>query len=115
MSESNGYATPDQLFGQPVKRRFIDVEINGHKFRLKSLNSTEAAKFARESESRNGSLSVNSRLIVLMCVDANGDAMFTSEHIKQWQQQDARFVASLARACIEHAGLTEFDEEAAKN
>lgn len=115
MSETNGYATPELLFNQPVKRRFKDVEIHGHKFRLKSLNSTEAAKFARESESRNGSMSVNSRLIVLMCVDVDGNAMFTTEHIRQWQEQDARFVAALARECIEHAGLTEFDEEAAKN
>lgn len=121
MSESNGYATPEALFGAPCKRRFADVEIEGlGKFRIRSLSDKDkstydAAAINKEGKfNRNAAISANARLVQLCCVDADGNQMFSVNQVPQLQELDAGALGELADACREHCGFTEA-EDAAKN
>ena len=112
---SNGYVTADKLFSQPAKRRFTEVEVGEHKFRLQSWTSKEAQRFV--SQNAKNPRTVNERLIVMVCVDGEGNPVFGSDDIERLQNMDAAFVAQLAKCCLEHVGLDsiEDDEDAEKN
>ena len=120
MSESNGYALPADLF-TPQKRTFADVTIDGlGKFRLRDLNAEEAAgyaadRFTKQGEiRRSGLVTANARVIVLCCVDADGNQIFNADDVRRIQELPAGKVAALAEQCMKHSGLGE-EEEAAKN
>lgn len=120
MSETNGYAKPAELF-VPQKRNYADVAIEGFgKFRLRDLTAEEAAAYSadritKQGEIRRGGLiTANARIIVLCCVDAEGNLIFSRDDIPRLQELNAGKVAALAEACLQHSGLGE-EEEAAKN
>ena len=112
MSEANGYVTRDELFGKPTQRRFKDVVVQGKKFRLRSLTAGELNPWAAKSQDVDGAATAGPRLIVLMVVNGDGQRIFSDTDVKLWLDQDAAFVAELARCCQEHSGqLTEADTE----
>lgn len=117
MSEHNGYATRDALFGQPLKRRLADVEVKGQKFRLQSLNDRELSHLNASVYGEDGDVDaaqaamLNARWIVACCVDADGQPMFAESDVTQIQELDGGFVLALGAACREHV----HDEEPAKN
>jgi len=115
MSESNGYATAEELFATPFKRRFSDAEVCGKKFRLRSWSAEEAQKFISDNEKK--PRTVNERLIVGVVCDGEGNSIFGREHVARLCELDAAFVAQLAKLCLEHVGLESLDnlEEETKN
>lgn len=121
MSESNGYATPESLFGRPVVRRYRDETIEGlGKFRLRSLTDREkstydAAAINKEGKfNRHAAIDANARLVQLCCVDADGNLAFSKSQVSDLQGLDSGLMSKLADACREHCGF-EDAEEAAKN
>lgn len=121
MSETNGYATPDLLFGSPVKRRFADVQVEGlGKFRIRSLTDLEKSSYDAAAINKDGkfnrmaAVSANARICVLCCVDGEGNPIFCDEHIGKLQELDAGALGELADECRRHCGFVEIDE-AAKN
>ena len=116
--ESNGYVKPDELF-KPMVRRFEDVTITGlGKFRLRTLTAGEAAQYAAKRISRDGGMShqgmltSNARIIVLCCVDHEGNQIFSDDDILRIQQLPAGQVATLAAECLQHCGMADAEEEA---
>ena len=105
MSEGNGYATPDTLFGKPPERRYKDVEVDGHKFRLRSLLACESNPWAVKSQTQKGMVTAGARLIVLCAVNADGQRIFSDTHVTKLLDMDASFVAKLAKECQDHAGI----------
>jgi hypothetical protein len=105
MSEGNGYATADQLFGSRPERRYKDVTVDGHKFRLRSLLARESNPWAVKSQTDRGAASAGARLIVLCCVNASNDCIFDSKDVANLLDMDAAFVAKLAKECQSHAGI----------
>lgn len=120
MSEGNGYVTRDSLFGAAPKRRYIDVECELGKFRLRSLNAFEKASYDAEAITKDGkfnrrsAITGNARLVALCCVDADGNRLFTGDDVAKLQELDAGALGELADACREHCGFTEA-EDAEKN
>lgn len=107
MSHANGYATPESLFGAPPQRRFTDVEIDGHKFRLRSLTPAESNPWAVKSQKDKGMVTAGPRLIVLCVVNADGQRVFGDLDVAKFMELDSSFVARLAKACQDHAGLVD--------
>lgn len=101
MSESNGYATPDQLFSAPLTRVYTDEEVRGHKFRCRSWTALETTRWRLKNDDEPES--ANERLIVGSCVNANGDLIFSSDHVKKLQEMGAGFITELANACVKNA------------
>lgn len=119
MSESNGYAKPEELF-VPFKREFAEVTVDGlGKFRMQTVNAEEAARFAAEKFnklgelSRNALVTNNARAIQMICVDGDGNKIFSKDDIAKIQELPAGPVMELAQACLKHSGLA--DEDEAKN
>jgi hypothetical protein len=105
MSEGNGYATAAALFGRPSERRFKDVEVDGHKFRLRSLLASESNPWAVQSQTSKGMVTAGARLIVLCCVNADGQCIFSKLDVVKLLDMDAAFVAKLAKECQAHSGI----------
>jgi hypothetical protein len=105
MSENNGYTTAEQLFGKRPERRYKDVEVDGHKFRLRSLLASESNPWAVKSQTNNGMVTAGARLIVLCCVNASNDCIFDSKDVAKLLDMDAAFVAKLAKECQAHSGI----------
>lgn len=105
-------ATREELFGKPAERRFTEVTVQGKTFRLRSLTAGELNPWAAKSQDEKGAATAGPRLIVLMAVNENGQTIFGDADVKLWLDQDAAFVAELARHCQEHSGqLTEAEVE----
>jgi len=120
MSETNGYMSPAELF-TPQKRVFADVDIEGlGRFRLRDLTAEEAAGYAADRFNKQGELrragliSANARIIIICCVDGEGNLLFGRDDVAKLQTLPAGKVAALAEACLLHSGLGE-EEDAAKN
>lgn len=117
MSESNGYATRESLFAVPPARRFKDVECSLGKFRLRSLNDLEFCTYRSASVGKNGkvdtlaTVTANARLVVLCCVDADGNCLFTSSDVPALQMLDAGQLAELADACVDHCALEQAEDD----
>ena len=118
--ETNGYMSAADLF-KPMKRNFKDVCIEGFgKFRLRDLNAAEAAEFGAERFTKTGDvnrssmITANARIIVLCCVDEEGNPVFSRDDVHRIQELPAGKVAQLAEACLDHVGLTD-NEDTAKN
>lgn len=105
MSESNVYATPDTLFASGPQRRFKDIEVDGHKFRLRSLLASESNPWAVKSQTSKGMVTAGARLIVLCCVNGNGERLFSDLDVVKLLDMDAAFIAKLAKECQTHAGI----------
>lgn len=110
MSENNGYATRESFLSGRQARRYADVNIDGQKFRLRSLNALEAntiqARVIVEDDEEDRIREIataNCRTISQCVVDGNGDRIFTDEDVDQIAQVDAGFVSRLAEACSLHA------------
>lgn len=124
MSEGNGYVTRDALLGGGQHpRRYKDVEIGGHKFRLRSLtakeaNTVQAKVIAEDDVDRKVSeiVATNCRLIVQCVVDADGHRLFSDLDVSRLLELDAQFINKLALTCQEHTGINPDDvEDAEKN
>ncbi len=118
--ESNGYINPAELF-KPIARDYVDVEIEElGKFRIRTITAGEAAEYAADRLTKNGELrrsgivSSNARIIVLCCVNENGDRIFSRDDVHKLQELPAGPVAKLAIACLEHCNLND-DEDEIKN
>lgn len=113
------YATRDDLIGQPLQRRFADVEIQGKKFRLSSLSAGEANSLtcrhmaADDEDDRAKALaSLPARYIVQCLVDDKGNRILgETDVVKILDNWDASFTADLAAACQKHCGATEDAEK----
>lgn len=119
MSEANGYAKPDELF-RPIAREFFDVEVESlGKFRMRTLTAKEAAEFSAAKFdklgqlSRNGLIKSNALAIQMVCVDGEGNQVFSRGDVEKIQELPAGPVSELAQACMKHSGLA--DEDEAKN
>lgn len=119
MSETNGYATREQLF-KPLNRRYKDVEVALGKFRLRSLNAAEYGEFEAEKINSQGKLSRNAlitngaRLIQLCCVNAENELIFGRSDVGQLQDLEAADITELATECEKHCGVNSL-EPAEKN
>ena len=121
MSEGNGFATREMLFGSPPVRRYCEVAIDGlGKFRIRSLNDKEKSGYNAEAINKDGkfnrhaAISANARLVALCCVDGDGNRVFTADDVPKLQELDSGLVEELAEACRKHCGFGE-TEDAVKN
>jgi hypothetical protein len=111
MSESNGYATRDELFGSgPPKRRFKDVTVRLGKFRIRSMSALEAntiqARHLAEDDTDKKVKEIactNVRYIVASVVNADGQLEYGNLDIVKWLDLDAADVAELAKECQKFA------------
>lgn len=117
MSETNGYATREAIFARPRQRRFKDVEIDGDKYRIRSLTANESNQWAVKSQTPKGLVTAGPRLIVLCAVNSDGQRIFSDTDVSQWLEMDSSYVTKLAAECQEHAGIVNEDklEDAEKN
>ena len=106
MSETNGYANPAELF-TPQKRNYADIDIDGlGKFRLRDLNAEEAAGYAADRFTKQGELrragliTANARIIVLCCVDNEGNLLFNRDDVPRLQELPAGRVAVTVSAVV---------------
>jgi hypothetical protein len=117
MSEANGYATPTTLFSSAKPRQYTDFELDGHKFRLRTLRAAEANAYRTKhlttdkKASARALASANARLIVLCVVNGDGEPVFNDGHIQQLLDMDAVFITSLAERCAEWARLNDEEED----
>lgn len=109
MSETNGYATKQRLFEHRTgKRRFADVEVDGEKFRVRSLNDLEMSKLNVANMDDSGGFDVskvsgnNARWIIACVVDQDGNQLFTEADLPNIRELDGGFVVELAELCREH-------------
>lgn len=121
MSETNGYATRDALLGAPPVRRYRDVEVHGHKFRLRSLtagesNGCQAKHLAIDDEDKRAKAiaSLPCRTIAQCCVDHDGHRIFGDLDVGKLMDLDAAFITALATECRKFAGIEDEDEADAK-
>lgn len=117
MSESNGYASRDQLLA-PARRRFRDVElpIRGLKVRIRSLMESESESFQAEMLSRgklNRDKAISSyRRLILLCVcDENGTPIFNQHDFEALNSWDGADINHLGRECELHCGFVEGEIE----
>lgn len=118
MGEKNGYATRDALLGQPLKRRFTDVEVCGQKFRIRSLNNKESSEL-EAAVYRDDGRGIDpakipmqaARWIVACVVDAEGNQIFSDADLGAIRGLDGVMISDLADACQSHNS----EMESAKN
>lgn len=110
MSEANGYATRATIFGRPRTRRFKDVEVDGMKFRIRSLVAGESNQWAAKSQTPKGLVTAGPRLIVLCVVNGDGQRIFGDTDVRELMDMDSAFIAKLAGECQAHAGIPDDDE-----
>ena len=118
MSE-NGYAKPEALFtADRFKREFGEVEVVGlGRFRMRTLNGEEAARFSAGKISKQGELSriglitTNARAVQMVCVDAEGNLLFSEADVPKINQLPAGPLAEFAEACMQFSGLAEGDDD----
>jgi len=121
MSEGNGYATADQLFGSAFKRRYADhVQMfNGssYKFRLQNLHDGEKGEFDADALNNKGRFkrssvsTANARIVVMGCVDGDGQRIFSNADVSRIQGYDSAEVEKLAAAIRLHCGWEEAPEK----
>lgn len=121
MSESNGYATRDEILGQPFKRTVVVEECCGRKFRIRNLtagefNTVGSKHLACDDEDRRAQLlaSLPARFIVQQWVDENGHRVLSDTDVVKLLDQGSDFVEQLAALCQKHSGKKDV-EGAEKN
>ena len=105
MSESNGYAKANDIFGKCGVRQYTDVETHGMKFRLRTIDAAEHETYVRETRSEGGEYTSAVRLIVLCVVGADDKPMFAPEDFPRLRELEASFIQDLAELCLQHSGL----------
>lgn len=116
MSNSNGYAKPEELFSKREQRRYLDVEVQGRKFCLQSWTAREAEAFNAGNRDKRKRNFANERMIAQTCVDHEShEFIFSDEHIEQLRDLDAGFIGELTEKCITHLGLAAEEEDSVKN
>jgi len=124
MSESNGVANREAFFsGAASKRRYavVQVPILGG-VRIQSLTELERSTYEASrlddagQWSRESGAAAKVKLIVLCCVDGDGNCLFIDSDIPKLQQIDSIVTDTLFSKCLTHCGFSEEDiEELAKN
>jgi hypothetical protein len=115
MSE-NGYANRDAILGL-TKRRFCDFEIDGVKFRLRSLMESERSNYELSILSKKGvpdkirMANAKARFLVLVLVDADGNTIFGEEDIPKLMGLDSRYTQTLWDEARKHCGMEDEDME----
>lgn len=104
MSESNGYATFEEIERDHIETRYADVTVCGKKFQLRSWTAEESQRFL--SESAKHSKTINQRLIIGVVEKPK----MTRDHIERLCKIDAAFVGKLAEKCGEHVGIRALEE-----
>lgn len=117
MSESNGFATRDQLL-QPARRRIktVDLPISGLRVRIRSLYEHESEAFQAEMFSRgklqkDKAVSSYRRLIVLCVCDEQGQPLLSKNDIDALNQWDGADVNHLGKECESHCGFVDGEIE----
>ena len=112
MSESNGFASREQLLA-PATRRYREVvlPVRGLKLRVQNLTEEEYAAFARYVQNKKdamGSLLKSRRALVIRCVvDGAGNLVFTDRDYDALAKWDAADLQALQEACADHCGLND--------
>lgn len=111
MSETNGYAKPEELFSGPPKRTYTNVEIEAlGKFCIRTLTTSEGMKLEQGDPE-----TTLLRVIVACCVDPKDkNPIFGDEHVVQLKELPAKDVMALGLACNEYSGLA-IKKDAVKN
>jgi len=111
MSELNGYTTLEEIERDHTGIRYKDVEIEGKKFQLQSLSTSDMVRLVGEIGKH--PRSQNQRVIISIV----SKPKFSRDQIERMAAIDAAFVGKLASACMEHAGIEAIDavETEAKN
>jgi hypothetical protein len=111
MSESNGYATREQLLA-PTPRRYRDYVIDGlGKVRIQSLSELDRSNIEKPNFTKKGEINIEKaadtkcRSIVVAVVDGNGSQLLNNNDIALLRAKDAKVVADLYAAVAEHCGL----------
>lgn len=114
---TNGYASRDALLALASdRRRYVDVEIRGSKYRLRSLNDKEWTRLQASNVKKDGTLdrikaqTNNVRTIIACVVDGNGETLFTDNDVDALRTIDAGVIQELAEACSSHIGIGDDDE-----
>jgi hypothetical protein len=117
MSEGNGFVTRENAL-QQAKRRFAVVEIpDWGKFRLRSLTELERSRFENSMRDKRGQVSsgrlvdMKFRMIVLGCVDAEGNQLFRDSDIGELKNQDSKNTNALVEEIQKHWGMSDTDVE----
>lgn len=105
----NGLLDAARLFAKN-ERRYTTVEIHGAQARLRSLTAKEMRRI-RESLYYPSGLPVPNRigriaeLLIIHClVDESGQPVLTEDNLADFDDQDARLVAGLGQAALDHTG-----------
>lgn len=105
------FATREDILGKPLVRTYEPIEVQGHKFRIRSLTAGESNKvsalhMASESEEdrQKALASLPARYIVQCCVDEQGHRIFSDLDVTKILDLDAAFVQEWSDACQKVAG-----------
>lgn len=124
MSETNGFATADDILASAGKKRMQEVVIDGRKFLLSSITAGDFAEVqalappsdTNAQKKRKALLNMQSRLIYHVFVRPDGSKLFTMQQADDLAELDARMTQAMFSAAAEHAGIDESDlEKLAKN
>jgi hypothetical protein len=119
MSNENGFASLDDLFAAPPRRRFTTVvlPISGHKLRIRSLTERELSAYQTTTVAASGGPrrerlnDAARRMIVLCVVDTDGNRLMTDQHIAKLADWDAADTNHLYQECAKHVGVSQVDVE----
>lgn len=101
----NHYVTPEKLFAKKPVTRYVDVEVQGHKFHLQSWSAREAARYNKAMRDKTKRPKSNEHMIALTVVNPETkELMFNEEHVDQLHDMDIAFIGELVKECLGHIG-----------
>lgn len=111
MSQENGYTSLEEIEREFSKVRYVDREVCGKKFKLRSWTAEECQNFLSAIDKHPRTL--NQRVIIGVVEQPK----FTRSDIERLSKIDGAFVAQLAKECMNHVGIDGLEdlEEAEKN
>lgn len=97
-------------------RRFKNLEIDGHKFRIQSITAREWRQIAKKVRSNKSDVDdEDARLIVACVIDETGNPVYKDSDIVEISNWDVKVLLPLYVTCEQHCGLDRSVKDAVKN
>lgn len=116
MSEGNGYASAVDLLACKGTR-YADVEVDGKKFRIRSLSELAKSQYEEGMKNKKGELrqdrllDARCALLVECLVDGAGNQILNRTQIPELRKLDGRTSGALYDAIMQHCGWKDSDIE----
>jgi hypothetical protein len=100
----NGYTSLEEIEREFTKVRYVDREVCGKRFKLRSWTAEECQAFLSAMDKHPRTM--NQRIIIGVVEEPK----FTRADIERLSRIDGAFIAKLAKECMEHVGIDGLDD-----